>query len=138
MARMNNHTKLTFALEHIAHLEDLFENNADGALLGASLRDIMNAGQTLVFTLEPVRGTSFKEPQFDNVPLLMFWNRNHFVVYEGQKNNKYVINDPAEGRRFIDESQFSKSFSGIMLKITETPKDINFFKQLVISWSNYF
>ena len=37
---MNNHTKLTFALEHIAHLEDLFENNADGALLGASLRDI--------------------------------------------------------------------------------------------------
>ena len=40
MARMNNHTKLTFALEHIAHLEDLFENNADGALLSASLRDI--------------------------------------------------------------------------------------------------
>ena len=37
---MNNHTKLTFALEHIAHLEDLFEDNADGALLGASLRDI--------------------------------------------------------------------------------------------------
>ena len=40
MARMNNHTKLTFALEHIAHLEDLFEDNADGALLTASLRDI--------------------------------------------------------------------------------------------------
>ena len=40
MERMNNHTKLTFALEHIAHLEDLFEDNADGALLGASLRDI--------------------------------------------------------------------------------------------------
>ena len=36
MARMNNHSKLTFALEHIAHLEDLFENNADGALLSAS------------------------------------------------------------------------------------------------------
>ena len=40
MTRMNNHTKLTFALEHIAHLEDLFEDNSDGALLGASLRDI--------------------------------------------------------------------------------------------------
>ena len=40
MTRMNNHTKLTFALEHIAHLEDLFKDNADGALLGASLRDI--------------------------------------------------------------------------------------------------
>ena len=40
MARMNNYTKLLFALEHIAHLEDLFKNNSDGALLGASLRDI--------------------------------------------------------------------------------------------------
>ena len=37
---MNNQTKLLFALEHIAHLEDLFEDNADGALLSASLRDI--------------------------------------------------------------------------------------------------
>tara|TARA_R100000234_G_scaffold23904_1_gene13684 strand:- start:166 stop:369 length:204 start_codon:yes stop_codon:yes gene_type:complete len=37
---MNNYTKLLFALEHIAHLEDLFKNNSDGALLGASLRDI--------------------------------------------------------------------------------------------------
>tara|TARA_B100000700_G_scaffold271219_1_gene313879 strand:+ start:90 stop:287 length:198 start_codon:yes stop_codon:yes gene_type:complete len=37
---MNQQTKLLFALEHIAHLEDLFEDNADGALLSASLRDI--------------------------------------------------------------------------------------------------
>ena len=38
--KMNQQTKLRFALEHIAHLEDLFEDNADGALLAASLRDI--------------------------------------------------------------------------------------------------
>jgi len=38
--RMNNQTKLLFALEHIAHLEDLFEDLSDDALLQASLRDI--------------------------------------------------------------------------------------------------
>ncbi len=27
MSRMNNETKLVFALEHIAHLEDLIESN---------------------------------------------------------------------------------------------------------------
>ncbi len=27
MSRMNNETKLVFALEHIAHLEDLIEGN---------------------------------------------------------------------------------------------------------------
>jgi hypothetical protein len=27
MSRMNNETKLVFALEHVAHLEDLIESN---------------------------------------------------------------------------------------------------------------
>ncbi len=38
--KMNQQTKLLFALEHIAHLEDLFEDLTDDALLQASLRDI--------------------------------------------------------------------------------------------------
>ena len=37
---MNQETKLMFALEHIAHLEDLFKDLTDDALLQASLRDI--------------------------------------------------------------------------------------------------
>ena len=37
---MNQETKLNFALEHVAHLEDLFEDLTDDALLQASLRDI--------------------------------------------------------------------------------------------------
>ena len=37
---MNKETKLMYAMEHIAHLEDLFEDLTDDALLQASLRDI--------------------------------------------------------------------------------------------------
>ena len=37
---MNQETKLKFALEHVAHLEDLFDGLTDDALLLASLRDI--------------------------------------------------------------------------------------------------
>ena len=37
---MNKETKLNFALEHVAHLEDLFDGLTDDALLLASLRDI--------------------------------------------------------------------------------------------------
>ena len=40
MARMNQETKLMVALEHVAHLEDLFDGLSDDALLLASLRDI--------------------------------------------------------------------------------------------------
>ena len=38
--RMNNHTKLIFALEHIAHLEDLIKDNIDEAVLQAYVSDI--------------------------------------------------------------------------------------------------
>ncbi len=35
--RMNNETKLIFALEHIAHLEDLIENNECETYLSQNL-----------------------------------------------------------------------------------------------------
>ena len=38
--RMNNETKITFALEHIAQLEDLIKDNIDEAILQAYLNDI--------------------------------------------------------------------------------------------------
>ena len=38
--RRNKETKLMYAMEHIAHLEDLFEDLTDDALLQAALRDI--------------------------------------------------------------------------------------------------
>ena len=38
--RMNDHTKLIFALEHIAHLEDLIKDNIDEAVLQAYINDI--------------------------------------------------------------------------------------------------
>jgi hypothetical protein len=37
---MNQQTKITFILEHIAHIDDLIKDNIDEALLSASLRDI--------------------------------------------------------------------------------------------------
>ena len=40
MPRMNQETKLVFALEHIAHLEDLIKDNIDEAILQAYLNDI--------------------------------------------------------------------------------------------------
>ena len=37
MPRMNNHVKLVFALEHVAHLEDLIEGNEWEQYLSQSL-----------------------------------------------------------------------------------------------------
>lgn len=56
-----------------------------------------------------------KEKDF---PMIIHWNFNHFVVLCGFKNNKAVINDPAEGRVMISMEEFDKSFTGIVLKFS--------------------
>src|SRR5688572_23406587 len=54
------------------------------------------------------------------LPMILFWEFNHFVVLEGITPKHYVINDPAYGRRFISPEDFTKSFTGIALTFTKT------------------
>ncbi len=49
------------------------------------------------------------------LPMILFWNFNHFVVFEGCKNGWYFINDPAQGPRKISSAEFNQSFTGVAL-----------------------
>lgn len=59
-----------------------------------------------------------------SLPAILFWNSNHFVVLEGWDNERqwFWINDPAFGHRRIDETEFSRSFSGIVLTFSPGPE----------------
>ena len=56
-----------------------------------------------------------------NRPLILFWGFGHFVVFEGMHGKRYQINDPAGGRRLVDEEEFSKSFTGIAIQFDRGP-----------------
>ena len=49
------------------------------------------------------------------LPAVLFWNFNHFVVFEGIKGNYAYINDPAAGPKKISIEQLDKSFTGVVL-----------------------
>lgn len=50
------------------------------------------------------------------LPCIIFWNMNHFVVVTGFADDGTVlINDPAEGPRRITPDEFDKSFTGVTM-----------------------
>ncbi|MBE6128883.1 MAG: NHLP family bacteriocin export ABC transporter peptidase/permease/ATPase subunit [Erysipelotrichaceae bacterium] len=60
-----------------------------------------------------------KEGEF---PCIIHWNFNHFVVLDGFRGNKAVLNDPARGTVSVSMKEFDDSFTGIvlMMKPSET------------------
>ena len=48
-------------------------------------------------------------------PVILFWNFNHYVVFEGFKGKKACINDPAAGRRLVDLEEFNGAYTGVVL-----------------------
>jgi NHLM bacteriocin system ABC transporter peptidase/ATP-binding protein len=49
-------------------------------------------------------------------PYLVFWNFNHFIVFEGRSGKRVFVNDPASGPRTISVQDFSNGFTGVVLQ----------------------
>ncbi|MDJ0840780.1 MAG: NHLP family bacteriocin export ABC transporter peptidase/permease/ATPase subunit [Acidobacteriota bacterium] len=55
------------------------------------------------------------------MPVILFWNFNHFVVLEGADKDKVYINDPASGPRAISHQELSQAFTGVALTLRPGP-----------------
>ena len=48
-------------------------------------------------------------------PCIIHWNFNHFVVLDGFRGGKAVLNDPARGVVTVPPAEFDRAFTGVVL-----------------------
>ena len=54
-------------------------------------------------------------------PAILFWEFNHFLVFEGFRGDSVALNDPALGPRTVSREDFDRSYTGIVLTMEPGP-----------------
>lgn len=82
---------------------------------GANAKNLLVAARSYGFVAKGYRYEPDDLKKHGKFPCIIHWNFNHFVVLDGFKGKKAVINDPANGNYTVSMETFDKSFTGICL-----------------------
>lgn len=91
------------------------------AALGMTLRDLTQAAQALGLSSRALRLEPEDLPALQ-LPCILHWNLNHFVVLQRCDRRRAVILDPAQGRRRVGLEELSRHFSGVALELAPMPQ----------------
>ena len=82
---------------------------------GSNARNVLRAARSYGLTAKGYRYEPAELKTKGKFPCIIHWNFNHFVVLNGFKGNKAVLNDPARGTYAVPMKTFDESFTGICL-----------------------
>jgi ATP-binding cassette subfamily B protein RaxB len=87
------------------------------SLKGASLADLVRMAEQLQLNPRAVRAELEHLSQLE-LPCVLHWDMNHFVVLVAVRGSTAVIHDPARGIRRLPMSALSRHFTGVVLELT--------------------
>ena len=82
---------------------------------GSNMKNVFLAGQHYGLNVHGYRMEPEGLKENGTFPCIIHWEFNHFVVLDGFKNGKAVLNDPARGIVQIPMERFDESFTGLVL-----------------------
>lgn len=83
---------------------------------GSRASNVVRAARSYGFTAQGLR-LDVAALRAQSLPLIVFWNFNHFVVVEGFARDGVWVNDPASGPRKVSIEEFNRAFTGVALVI---------------------
>ena len=83
---------------------------------GLKATNIMKAARSYGFIAKGY-AKSVEKLQMMKMPVIIFWNFNHFLVLEGFSKDKVYLSDPAQGRYTVDYEEFNDSFTGVVIEL---------------------
>jgi ATP-binding cassette subfamily B protein RaxB len=86
------------------------------SLAGASLKSLMGIADQLGFSTRALR-VELPALRKIQLPAILHWDLNHFVVLKSVGARKLTIHDPAIGARTLTLEEFSKHFTGVVLEL---------------------
>jgi len=89
------------------------------SIKGATLAELIHVASDLELAPRALR-LELNELSKLQVPAVLHWDLNHFVVLEKFAGGKATILDPAFGRRTLTLAQLSRHFTGVALELTPT------------------
>lgn len=93
---------------------------ASVSLRGTSLTELLQLAQALSLTARALRADISELPCLQ-LPCLLHWNLDHFVVLEKVTARGALIADPASGLRRVGKDELNSSFTGIAVELTPAP-----------------
>ena len=82
---------------------------------GSNMKNVFLAAQHYGLNVHGYRMELDGLKESGSFPCIIHWEFNHFVVLDGFKNEKAVLNDPARGVVQVSMEDFDEAFTGLVL-----------------------